>query len=107
MKNLPKPLDVYFTAANNRDQDAFIKCFAENAIVKDEGEGHKGHAEIEAWNNRAIKKYNCSYEVLKCEPTLRGAEVTAVVSGTFPGSPIELTYSFTLENGLIKELGIK
>ena len=107
MLNLPKPLDAYFLAANRQDREAFIKCFAEDAFVKDEGKGRKGHVDIAAWNDAAVKKYNCSYEVVKFERTVQGADVTAKVSGSFPGSPIDLTYSFVLEHELIKELGIK
>lgn len=106
MLNLPKPLGTYFEAANSQDRRAFISCFADDAFVRDEGEGHKGHDEIARWNAKAIQKYNCSYEVLACEMTADGAHVTAEVSGTFPGSPIELTYSFIIEDNLIKEMGI-
>ena len=107
MLDLPKPLDTYYTAANNQDRNAFINCFSEDAFVKDEGEGHKGHEEIAAWNEAAAIKYNCAYEVMKCKRTPQGADVTAKVTGSFPGSPIELTYSFVIEKNRIKELGIK
>ncbi len=107
MLNLPKPLETYFEAANAQDREAFISCFADDAFVRDEGKGHKGHDAIAKWNANAIQKYNCSYKVLSCEPTADGALVTANVSGTFPGSPIELTYSFIIEDNLIKEMGIE
>lgn len=107
MLNLPKPLEAYFVAANAQNREDFISCFADDAFVKDEGEGHKGHAAIARWNDNAIKKYNCSYEVLACQDTSGVAHVTARVSGTFPGSPIELTYRFIIERSLIKEMRIE
>lgn len=106
MPNLPKPLETYFKAANEQKRNVFISCFSDDAFVKDEGEGHRGHEEIASWNEKAIQKYNCSYEVLACETTPHGANVTAKVSGSFPGSPLELTYSFKLEDNLIKEMAI-
>ena len=107
MLNLPKPLETYFEAANAQDRKAFISCFSDDAFVRDEGEGYKGHEQIAKWNANAIQKYNCSYEVPASQATPDGAHVTARVSGTFPGSPIELTYSFIIEENLIKEMGIE
>lgn len=107
MPNLPKPLQTYFAAANAQDREAFLACFAKEAMVRDEGKARQGRDAIAEWNDWAIRKYNCRYKVLKCDPTETGAGITARVSGNFPGSPIELTYKFTLENGLIRELEIK
>ena len=107
MPNLPKPLETYFSAANDQNRQLFLGCFADDAVVKDEGDGHRGLDEIAEWNATAIRKYNCSYEILDCQPTAEGADVVAKVSGTFPGSPIELTYRFVLQNSLIQQMEIK
>jgi hypothetical protein len=107
MQIRPQPLDTYFEAVNEQNKELFIKCFTKDAIVHDDDKIHVGYEEIASWNAAAIEKYNCSYEVLKCTATPQGADVTAKVSGTFQGSPVDLTYGFVLKDNLIKELGIK
>ncbi len=107
MQELPKPLGAYYAAANEQNSEVFLACFADDALVHDEGKTHNGRDDIAAWNAAAIEKYNCQYEVLKCVKAPYGVDVTAKVSGTFPGSPIDLTYKFVLEDNLIIELGIK
>ena len=42
---LPKPIAAYFTA-DKADSEAVSQCFTEDAVVKDEGHTHKGHAAV-------------------------------------------------------------
>jgi ketosteroid isomerase-like protein len=48
-KKLSSTLKSYFSATNRRDIDAMIAAFADDAIVKDEGQEHRGLAAIRAW----------------------------------------------------------
>lgn len=43
--NLPKPIATYF-AADKNDNETISQCFAENAVVKDEGHTYNGRAAI-------------------------------------------------------------
>ena len=46
--NLPKPIAAYFNA-DKRNGEAIAHCFTTRAIVKDEGQTHRGPAAIKAW----------------------------------------------------------
>lgn len=106
MQNLPPILTAYFEAANAQDVDAFVACFTPDAKVKDEGSIHHGHGNITIWNRSVNEKYNCTHAVKSWTETKGGADVTAQISGTFPGSPLNLTFRFTLVGGKINALEI-
>jgi hypothetical protein len=102
--NLPKVVAELIKAQNDFDSAAYANCFAETAVVYDEGRTHTGKAEIESWIDEANKKYQAVMKPLAysaAEHTLK-----TEVSGTFPGSPIVMTYHYTFEEGLIRSLKI-
>lgn len=102
----PEAITRYFQAVNGRDLDAAPLLFTEQASVHDEGGSHAGRAEIRAWMAGTIRKYDFAAEPEGSER--QGAEtvVTARVSGTFPGSPIRLSFRFRLADSLIERLEI-
>jgi ketosteroid isomerase-like protein len=99
-------LEHYFAATNRHDVAGMIADLADDAVVKDEGREHCGVPAIREWMKETIQKYK-----FKAEPTrmVRENDRTAVsvtVSGDFPGSPIALTYWFTLVGQKITRLEI-
>ncbi|MFH1804152.1 MAG: nuclear transport factor 2 family protein [Pseudomonadota bacterium] len=106
MQNSPPGLSAYFDAANAQDVDAFVACFTPDAQVKDEGRIHQGHENIAIWNRGVNKKYNCMHVVKSWDETNDGAYLGVEVSGTFPGSPVNLTFRVTLLGGKISALEI-
>jgi ketosteroid isomerase-like protein len=104
--SLPEKLAAYFAAVNRRDIDGMLACFANDALVRDEGEDMRGHAEIRAWIEKTTEKYGISAEIEDVEAQGDAIKVAARVSGTFPGSPILLHYEFTLATGGIIRLEI-
>src|ERR1041385_6527904 len=103
--NLPKPVAAYFTA-DKSDGEAVSQCFAENAVVKDEGHTHKGRAAIKAWKTDASAKYESTWEPIACEEKERKTVVTCHLVGNFPGSPVDLRFFFKLEGDKIASLEI-
>lgn len=93
---LPEVLARYFEASNAHDIDSMVACFAEDARVRDEGETFSGIAAIRRWKEKVTVKYNTTSDVLRHERKEGAHLVTAKVAGTFPGSPIELTFRFSL-----------
>jgi hypothetical protein len=93
---LPAVLDRYFEAQNAHDIDALVACFAPDAVVQDEGEAIVGTAAIRAWKQQTSAKYQVTVEPLDCRREDGETVVVARVSGTFPGSPADLTYRFGL-----------
>ena len=106
MTNLPKPIAVYL-AADGGDGEAFARCFAEHAVVRDEGHTYRGLAAIRQWKAEARKKYQYSIETLACARKGDATVVTNRLTGNFPGSPLDLQFIFGLEGDLIVSLEIR
>ena len=104
--SVPEPLSGYFASQNTHDVDGMLLAFADEAVVKDEGQEHHGALAIRQWMESTIRKYRPVVEVI--EVAVADANISAVVSvaGTFPGSPIRLRYAFTLAQRKIVRLVI-
>ena len=105
---LPQPLGSYFEAVNREDVDGMLTPFAANAVVTDEGKTRSGVIELREWIEEVTDKYHPRFEVQDAvEDSAGAAVVIGLVSGTFPGSPIRLRYTFRLSEGTITHLEIK
>jgi len=89
---LPKPIAAYFAATNTHDIDAMLVPFAETATVKDEGQQRDGLAAIREWMDGTVRKYGFTVVVIGAADEGGRTVVTARVSGSFPGSPVQLRY---------------
>ena len=94
--DLPDILQKYFQAQNAHDIEALIACFAPDATVRDEGRELIGADAIRAWKVETSAKYRITIEPLESRSEVGKTIVVAKVSGTFPGSPANLTYHFGL-----------
>jgi hypothetical protein len=103
---LSKPIAAYIAGANAHDPDACAACFTDDAVVRDEGREWRGTAAIRAWKAEVSKKYQPTLKVTQVARADGKTIVTGRVSGTFPGSPIELPYAFTLDGEKIARLEI-
>lgn len=104
--SLPEPIEAYFEA-DKRGGSAVARCFTNDGTVLDEGKTHTGVAAIEAWKAGTSAQYSYVAEPFALEKKDRAYVVTSRVSGNFPGSPVDLRYTFTLERGKIASLEIK
>jgi ketosteroid isomerase-like protein len=104
--HVAKSISDYFDASNARSAEGVAACFTPNAVVIDEGQERKGTAEILEWKAWAEKKYQPIYDVLGSTETDGRTIVTCKVSGSFPGSPVDLRFAFTLEDGKIARLQV-
>jgi len=103
--HLPKPIAVYL-AADGGDSEALSQCFAEDAIVRDEGQTYRGLAAIKQWKAEAKKKYQYTVEPLASAREGDKIIVTNRLTGKFPGSPIEVRFVFMLDGDKIASLAI-
>jgi hypothetical protein len=103
--HLPKPIAVYL-AADGGDSEALSQCFAEDAVVRDEGQTYTGLAAIKQWKAEAKKKYQYTIEPLASARNGDKTIVTSRLTGNFPGSPIEVRFVFRLEGEKIASLEI-
>ena len=105
-KQLPLPLASYYEAKKQHDINGMLAPFAEDAVVKDEGQEHHGRAAIRSWMEHTTRKYRISVDVKQIEPVDDRLIVSGLVSGDFPGSPAMLRYAFTLSGSQIARLEI-
>ena len=94
--NLTQPIAAYFAAANSDDADRIADCFAEDAVVRDEGQDIRGRAAVRAWAEEVRRKYHFHAEVIAVEQAGDRTVVTAHLTGDFPGNPVDLQYRFKL-----------
>lgn len=104
---LPKQIAAYFAAESRGDAVALAQCFADDAVVHDEGRTMNGVAAIKQWNAEARKKYQHTVEPLAALERDGKTVVIGKVSGNFPNSPITLAHIFALEGGKIASLEIR
>jgi hypothetical protein len=105
--HLPIPVATYIAAENAGDPEAMARCFAENAVVRDEGGTMQGLPAIKRWKAETSRKYRHRMEPLACVEKGGKTIVTSRLTGNFPGSPIELQFIFTLEGDKIASLEIR
>jgi hypothetical protein len=105
-QGLPQPIADYFAGRNARDYAKALSGFAPAAVVGDEERQHVGAEAIQRWMEETVASYNDQSQVRGATTDGNRTLVTAEVSGTFPGSPIEFRYAFTLQDGLITSLAI-
>lgn len=104
---LAPAIAAYIAATNTRDTSCVSDWFAEDANVFDEGEHQVGSAAIARWMEDTARRYQPRVEVLNVQHRTGKVLVSNVVSGNFPGSPLELRYTFRLnEQGKISRLDI-
>lgn len=105
-QTLPSSIAAYFDAANRRDFDRAAAQFSDDARVRDESRDHIGRSAIENWLKQTVDAYDFHAEPGPAEHRDGAVFVPATVSGSFPGSPIALTYRFGMENNRIAALEI-
>jgi hypothetical protein len=104
--DLPTPISNYFKAVNAQDVDDMLSAFADEASVRDEGQDMIGRTAIREWINDTTRKYRVTLAPTGVRRANERTIVTAQVSGTFPGSPVELRYQFTITGEKIARLEI-
>jgi len=104
---LPAPIAEYFAAENSDDAEALTACFSPDAVVRDEGRRIQGIAAIKAWKREGKAKYQHKIKVISAAESNGETVVRGLVSGNFPGSPIELGFAFVLAEGRIVALEVR
>lgn len=105
--SLPAEVSAFFAITNGKDPGKLDQCFAEASVVRDERHTYEGLANISRWLTEAQQKYNYSAQPVAATGEYPVVRVRAQVSGSFPGSPIELEHVFELSNGRISSLEIR
>lgn len=104
--DLPPPIAAYMAASARLDADAILAPFAADAVVRDERQTYRGHDAIRAWIVEAALGNAAVPTPVAITRDGGDHVVTAEVAGRFPGSPITLTFRFTLTGDQIVSLEI-
>ena len=108
---LPPVISGYLAASDRGDSEAVVRCFAEDAVVVDEGQQWRGPAAIRRWRDTVATAYDYTVQVTgaKALGKLDGVErhnVYLHLEGNFPGGEVDLTNRFALRDGRIARLEI-
>ncbi|NQD69806.1 nuclear transport factor 2 family protein [Sphingobacterium shayense] len=105
--NLPKVVADLVKAQDNFDCVAYADCFSETGLVFDENKTYNGRKKIQHWIAEANNRYKTRMKPLSFEDKETESILKAEISGDFEGSPVVLTYTLKLHNGLIQSLKIR
>ena len=108
---LPPVISSYMAASDRGDAEAIVRCFAEAAVVVDEGQEWRGTAAIRRWRDTVATAYDYTVQVTgaKAVGEVDGVDrhdVYLHLEGNFPGGEVDLTDRFALRNGRIARLEI-
>jgi ketosteroid isomerase-like protein len=103
---LPKPVTNYLAAVEAKDTDMLALCFADDVLVHDEGRDYRGLDAIRSWKQETQTKYKYVMKPLDASVSQKTVKLRARLTGDFPGSPVDLNYTFTLANDKITTLEI-
>ena len=94
----------YFRLAAGADREAWLALFAPDVRVVDDGQEYAGVDQVRAWSSEVPA---VTYVLLELRSAGPRASAVARVSGDFPGSPVELPFTFAFDAaGRISELRI-
>src|SRR2546427_176769 len=94
---LPAPIHAYFAAKKNNNVEGMVASFSETATVRDEDKERRGLANIREWIVETNKKYRYDVEIRAATPKGNKTIVACRLTGDFPGSPVDVSYTFGLD----------
>ena len=105
--DLPAPIAIYIAAENQGHAEIVAQCFAQRAVVRDEGKTIEGLAAIKQWEAETKRKYQHTMEPLASAQKDDKTIVTTRLTGNFPGSPLDVRFIFGLDGNKIASLEIR
>lgn len=103
---LPNVIAAYFAADRKGEAEATSECFTPDAVVIDEGNRYVGRDAIRQWMANASTQYSYTVEPFDLSHDDGRIVVTSHLTGSFPGSPVDLRYRFVLDGDAIAHLEI-
>lgn len=102
---LPAAVHGFVDGWQGREAGKVEALFAENAVVTDQGETHRGLDEIRTWINEAINLFTTTLTFLDAREVAGMVGASYRLEGDFPGGVAELEYQFHLnDDGQIVQL---
>lgn len=108
---LPPVIRDFITAANQPNPAAYLDCFAEDALVRDEGQERRGKEAIQKWSSEHHFGAHIVLEPVRNRKGADGIGVVFEVDGDFDKSglpdPFCLEFLFQIEQDKIQRLVIQ
>ncbi|MBF4461758.1 MULTISPECIES: nuclear transport factor 2 family protein [unclassified Rathayibacter] len=102
---LPAAVRGFVDGWQGGDADKVGALFAENAVVSDQGETHRGLDEIRGWINKDINLFTTTLSFLRAREVDGMVGASYRLEGDFPGGVADLEYQFHLnDDGQIVQL---
>ena len=96
---------TYFARAADPDPEPYVALFSPDAVVEDDGRTWRGRDDVRRWRTDVPA---VTYDVRSVTPLDEGALAVASIAGDFPGSPVDLRFTFTFDDaGLVRGLRIE
>ena len=102
----PSIIAAFVKAKNDHDTNAVVACFADDAVVHDEGKKMTGLTAITKWSDEGFKKYQYTIDPTGIAKSDKETILNSTLTGNFPGSPVSLDFRFTIKNDMIRGLTI-
>ena len=78
---LPKPVTNYLAAVETKDTDMLSLCFADDALVHDEGRDYRGLDAIRSWKQETQTKYKYVMKPLDASVSQNTVKLRARLTG--------------------------
>jgi ketosteroid isomerase-like protein len=104
---LPSLITDFVKAENSRDSSAVVACFAEDAVVQDEGREMRGPLAIKEWSDKSFERFQFDIAPTGVSETGEKTVLTTTLTGNFPGSPVSLDFIFVIKGDKIAALSIQ
>ena len=102
----PAVIDRYFIVAAERDTDAFMALFTDDADVVDAGQRHRGSDAIRLWRDGAAEQDHTTTITGTVVLGDHGHRIDTRLDGNVPGGTAEVAYRFTTDEDHITRLQI-
>lgn len=101
----PEVVTAHLAAHGAGDVERELACYAEDAVVVDDGKTHRGQTEIREWLT-ASKGYTYTVTLLSVRPDADHWTAAQRLEGDFPGGVVDLRYRYSVDGDRIAELVI-
>lgn len=102
---VPEVVTAHLAAHEAGDAERELACYAEDAVVVDDGKTHRGLSEIRDWLT-ASKGYTYTVELLSVRPDNGHWTAVQRLEGDFSGGVVDLRYRYSVDGDRITELMI-